>query len=358
VSVANTRPSTSSRERRGHVGFWIDDRIIDEFAPVMGRYSFGAVALAVYAVLARRADRERDSWPSLGLIAEASGSGERTVHKALRLLELLGLIEISTCYDRESRRQTSNLYTLSTPPNRLPEIDPDPRKWPPPLRRTVLVPKSNRSEAVAATRREQRGLAGERPAGAGLVSGSDAATARTWCTLPPAPGAPPRRKPCTLPPALGAPQEENTREVNTEKEDSSDEKDSQTGAPAGSRLDGKEESSLADLPGSRPSADSGRLAVSVPPSFVIPEIGLTNRQVWAATLGELARRGDVSRTELESWLRPAALIGRDGTTLIIGAPNAVSRERIATRFLPAVREALGATIGAPVEVSVIVAERA
>jgi len=100
--------------------------------------------------------------------------------------------------------------------------------------------------------------------------------------------------------------------------------------------------------------------------FTIEEIGLSNRQVWAATLGELARRGDVTRADLESWLRPAALIGRDGETplcagrgvhLVIGAPNAVSRERIATRLLPAVREALVATIGTPVEVSVVVAER-
>src|SRR5918995_280329 len=91
------------------------------------------------------------------------------------------------------------------------------------------------------------------------------------------------------------------------------------------------------------------------PTFVIDEIGLTNRQVWAATLGELARRGDVGRAELESWLRPAALIGRDGATLIIGAPNAVTRERIAMRLLPAVRDALGVAIGAPVGVSVIVA---
>jgi hypothetical protein len=88
------------------------------------------------------------------------------------------------------------------------------------------------------------------------------------------------------------------------------------------------------------------------PTFVISEIGLTNRQVWAATLGELARRGDVSRTELENWLRPASLIDRDGETLIVGTPNAVSRDRIAYRLLPAVRAALGTTIGAPVGVSV------
>ena len=90
-------------------------------------------------------------------------------------------------------------------------------------------------------------------------------------------------------------------------------------------------------------------------SFTIDEVGLSNRQVWAAALSELARRGQVGRAELESWLRPAALIGRDGPTLVIGAPNAVTRDRIAIRLLPAIRDALGATIGAPVGVSVVVA---
>ena len=89
---------------------------------------------------------------------------------------------------------------------------------------------------------------------------------------------------------------------------------------------------------------------------MIEEVGLSNRQVWAATLGELARRGDIGRAELDTWLRPAALVGRDGETLIVGAPNAVSRDRIATRLLPAVREALAATIGARVSVSVVVEE--
>jgi chromosomal replication initiation ATPase DnaA len=93
-------------------------------------------------------------------------------------------------------------------------------------------------------------------------------------------------------------------------------------------------------------------------TFTIDEVGLSNRQVWAATLGELARRGDVGRAELDTWLRPAALVGRDGETLILGAPNAVSRDRIATRLLPAVREALGDMIGARVHVSVVVEEGA
>src|SRR5262249_35898156 len=93
----------------------------------------------------------------------------------------------------------------------------------------------------------------------------------------------------------------------------------------------------------------------VSPRFVIAEVGLSNRQVWAATLAEMARRGDVSRAELEIWLRPAALISRDGDTLIVGAPNGVARDRITRRLLPALREAIAATIGAPLDVRVVAA---
>jgi hypothetical protein len=90
------------------------------------------------------------------------------------------------------------------------------------------------------------------------------------------------------------------------------------------------------------------------PLFTIVEVGLSNRQVWAATLGELARRGAVSRAELETWLRPAGLIGRDGATLLVGAPNAVARDRIASRLLSVLREALAATIGVTVGIEVVV----
>jgi hypothetical protein len=90
------------------------------------------------------------------------------------------------------------------------------------------------------------------------------------------------------------------------------------------------------------------------PLFTVEEVGLSNRQVWAATLAELARRGDVSRADVETWLRPAGLIGRDGATLLIGAPNAVARDRIVSRLLPALRQAIAATIGVTVGVEVIV----
>ena len=90
-----------------------------------------------------------------------------------------------------------------------------------------------------------------------------------------------------------------------------------------------------------------------PVNFAVVEVGLSSRQVWAAVLDELARRGSVSRADLETWLRPANLIGRDGETLLIGAPNAVARDRITTRLLPALREAMAATLGVSVELAVV-----
>jgi hypothetical protein len=93
------------------------------------------------------------------------------------------------------------------------------------------------------------------------------------------------------------------------------------------------------------------------PLFTIEEVGLSNRQVWAATLAELVQRGDVSRADVETWLRPSGLIGRDGATLLVGTPNAVARDRIVSRLLPALCEALAATIGLAVAIEVVVESR-
>ena len=112
-----------------------------------------------------------------------------------------------------------------------------------------------------------------------------------------------------------------------------------------------------DVPIRRAPRDDVTPPPALAPLFTIEEVGLSNRQVWAATLAELARRGDVSRADVETWLRPAGLIGRDGETLLVGAPNAVARDRIATRLLPALREALAATIGVTVGVEVVVETR-
>ena len=137
--------------RRRHT-FWIDDRVVDEFGPVMGRYPFGSAALAVYAVLARRADRDGESWPRLRSIAEQAATSERSVRRAMHLLELLGLVEVTACYEAKSQRQTSNLYTLLTPPDALPVLHPDPAQWPSPQRRNLVIEGGNRAQTVADAR--------------------------------------------------------------------------------------------------------------------------------------------------------------------------------------------------------------
>src|SRR3954452_8376845 len=134
-----TGPPDRPRDRRARNTFWIDDRIVDDVAPVMARYSAGAAALLVYVVLARHADRQGESWPGLAKIASEAGISSRTVQRAIRLLEVLGLVEVTTCYEVDSGRQTSNLYTLLTPPPQLPCVDPDEQRWPPPQRRTLCI---------------------------------------------------------------------------------------------------------------------------------------------------------------------------------------------------------------------------
>jgi hypothetical protein len=91
----------------------------------------------------------------------------------------------------------------------------------------------------------------------------------------------------------------------------------------------------------------------LPAHFTVEEIGLSSGQVWAATLAEVARQGHISRADLETWLRPASLFGRAGQTLIVGAPNAVARDRIAARLAASLRAALTATLGVPVEIEVV-----
>jgi hypothetical protein len=105
---------------------------------------------------------------------------------------------------------------------------------------------------------------------------------------------------------------------------------------------------------SRPMSTAPEPPRQLPPVFTIEEIGLSSRQVWAAVLAEVARQGQISPADLETWLRPAALIGREGDTLLIGEPNAVARERLATRLLTPLLAAITATVGLPLAVEVVV----
>ena len=300
----------AAHDQRPRHTFWIDNRIIDEVAPVMGRYPCGAAALAVYAVLARRAGRDGASWPRLHAIAEQVGVSERTVQRAVTLLELLGLVAVTSCFEAGSNRQTSNLYTLLPLPAELPALDPDPGRWPQPRRSRREVRPGARAQAVA--------------------------DGRAWDS-----------------PKLPS-QQVTLRQVNTPSPAAQSPRPRQAGTPSPARLTPQEgrpspkDNALKELP---------VIADDLSRRFTIAEIGLTNSQVWAATLAELARRGAVSATDLEAWLRPAALIGREGDSLILGVPNSATRDRISTRFLPAVRAALAQVLGVTLPVSVVVSSQ-
>ena len=259
----------SPRERPSRNTFWIDDRVIGQYGPLLERFPFGADALAVYAVLAHRADRDGESWERVKPMARLAATKERTFQRCIRLLELLGLVAVESCYFEGTNVQTSNRYTLLTPPPEPPDIDPDPARWPPPVRPVVFVSKgANRSHVADA-----------RPRQSSDVSRRWSAEVRqspTGCRPDTTPGVVPTPTPRpadTTPGVASTPQEGETTEGNTRKERSP-----------------QREKDYA--------------------SFTIDEVGLSNRQVWAATLGELARCGQVGRAELESWLRPAATARR------------------------------------------------
>ena len=96
------------------------------------------------------------------------------------------------------------------------------------------------------------------------------------------------------------------------------------------------------------------------PSFAIVECGLPSGQVWSAVLADLAVSGQVSRANFDTWLRVTTLLGRSGegeigSPLIVGVPHALAQRRVAARFLPALRAALSAVIGAPLDVEIVVA---
>jgi hypothetical protein len=293
-----------TRDRRRRQTFWIDDAIIDRFGPVMRRHPYGADAIAVYAVLARRADRDGESWPGLPSIALQAATSERTAQRALHLLELLGLVEITACYEAGSNRQMSNLYTLLTPPDIVPVLDPDPGKWPTPERQKLVIAGGNRSQTVTDAR---------------TASVAEAPTPRQADTPSPVSLTPPGCQVDTLPGVSLTPEGIHRKKDSTVKD----------GPCEGARTVER---------------------------WIVEEVGLSNAQVWAAALAEIERRGEVARTELEVWLRPAALVGRDGKALVIGVSTAVAQDRVGRRLLPAVRAALAHVVGVSLPVSVVVRE--
>jgi hypothetical protein len=88
--------------------FSIDNDIIDVHAKTIG-----AIGVAVYAVLARYANRKTgECWPSIGKIGKLLDLARNTVKDALRKLEDVGLIMMQRLRRAPEGHPTSHLYTL------------------------------------------------------------------------------------------------------------------------------------------------------------------------------------------------------------------------------------------------------
>ncbi len=102
--------SMPSQEPRIQGRFWIEDAIIDRYAP-----HIGAIGVAVYAYLARRADRQGVCFPSYQTVAQRLNLSRRTVITYIRLLEQHGLLVAATRGATKGRR--ANAYRLVSLPS-------------------------------------------------------------------------------------------------------------------------------------------------------------------------------------------------------------------------------------------------
>jgi predicted ArsR family transcriptional regulator len=95
--------------KRAHF-FSIDNDIIDVHAKTIG-----AIGIAIYAVLARYANRRTgECWPAIARIQRTLNLGRSTVKRYLQRLEAAGLITVEERWSEDGDR-TSNLYTLLDP---------------------------------------------------------------------------------------------------------------------------------------------------------------------------------------------------------------------------------------------------
>ena len=92
--------------------FWLDNQLFDRFGPQLGAYG-----LAVYAALARCANRDRECHPSYQHIADAIGCSRRQVIREMARLENLGLVEkhARTTAQGDAGANGYRLRCLSTP---------------------------------------------------------------------------------------------------------------------------------------------------------------------------------------------------------------------------------------------------
>jgi DNA-binding MarR family transcriptional regulator len=95
------------RDTRGRGWYWIDNELLDNYGAIIG-----VTSLAVYNVLARRANERGQSWPGKADIMALTGLSKNAVTRALTKLERQGLISIKRRFDPVSKVWRSNVYTL------------------------------------------------------------------------------------------------------------------------------------------------------------------------------------------------------------------------------------------------------
>lgn len=76
------------------------------------------------------------------------------------------------------------------------------------------------------------------------------------------------------------------------------------------------------------------------------------QQVWRAALSDLERQ--VSRANFETWLRSTSLVGVDGETATIAAPNTFAVEQLRSKFDRQIAETLSTLINRAVTVDYVV----
>lgn len=80
------------------------------------------------------------------------------------------------------------------------------------------------------------------------------------------------------------------------------------------------------------------------PIFVVdPSSGLNNRQLWASVLDELSR--ECPPGSYGTWVRPTTLVGLDGDSLVVGAPNSYACAWLDERMRDPISRAVGRLLG-------------
>jgi hypothetical protein len=100
-----TAPTTSANTTTSGGWFRVQDAAIARIGDI------GTLALVVYVVLAKHADRDGWSWPSVATIARLCGSTERSVRRAIDTLSKASMIHVEASRSK-SGATTANRYRI------------------------------------------------------------------------------------------------------------------------------------------------------------------------------------------------------------------------------------------------------